>query len=143
MAVVDLSRPLGVDLIVVRGCRDRCVVETSTDLRAWRLVGSTDAERAAFPVASRWPARYVRVSSPFIDDITEISAWSGRPRLPDASLLVAPNRFPTASGGASSASPGRTKPSGFGWWAVVAAALIGSVVGATAMLLARKRRLPA
>jgi hypothetical protein len=140
-AVVDLGSAAPVDLIVVRGCLNSCRVETSTDLRLWRLVGSMDAERAAFPIASARRARYVRVSSPFVDNLTEISAWSGRPVVPSGSLLISPATFRTKNGGGSSLNTTkRARTTGFAWLALAAAALIGAVGGAAAMAIARRRR---
>jgi len=139
-AIVDLGAPMPIDLVVARGCRDACRVETSADLRTWRFVGSTDAERAAFAIASHRRARYVRVSGPFVDALTEISAWSGQPVVPAASLLVSPEAFRTKHGTSGSVSTRPTRARGFTWWAVIAAALIGAVGGAVAMLLVRKRR---
>jgi hypothetical protein len=139
-AIIDLGRAAPLDLIVVRGCDAPCRVDTSVDLRSWRSAVVAQSDRAAFSLAPR-PARYVRVSSASVDALTEVSAWSGMPRLPDASLLVSPATFRgrTASG---APAPGFAKPAGRSlWWVIIAAALIGAlIIGATVSSIARRRR---
>lgn len=139
-AVIDLGSAVGVDLIVLRGCEQSCRVETSTDGRTWRSAGVAQDTEAAISFSSSRRARYVRVVTPFVDSLTEVSVWDRRPRLPNASLLVTPGRFPTGNGGTR--APGASSPAksgGFGWLTVVAAALLGVVGGAAAVLIARRR----
>jgi hypothetical protein len=144
-AVVDLGRVAPIDLVVVRGCgfTSTCRVETSADARSWRLAGVVQSEdRAAFSLGKPQPVRYVRVTSGFVDDLTEVSAWAGRPALPGASLLVAPERFRLSQGrNPSASSPGES--SHFNRWALAAAALLGAVGGALAVLLLRRKGRPA
>lgn len=137
-AVIDLGSALRVDLIVLRGCEQSCRVETSSDARTWRSAGVAQETEAAFSLASPRRARYVRVVTPFVDSLTEVSVWSGRPRLPNASLLIAPAKFSTTPGIAR--APGASSPAkSRSWLVVVAALLLGAVGGATAVLIARRR----
>jgi hypothetical protein len=139
-AVIDLGAAVGADLIVLRGCQEVCRVDTSTDGRTWRSAGVAQDAEAAFSLASPRHARYVRVVTSFVDSLTEVSVWSGRPRVPNTSLLVAPGRFPTASGSSRApfaSSPARSR--GFAWLVVVASILLGAVAGAAALVIARRR----
>ena len=86
--------------------------------------------------------RYVRVSE--ADLVTEISAWSGRPNLADASLLAAPQRFPLAGPGRTPVAAAPSKEGReFNFWALIAAMLLGVVGGAAAMFVIRRRTRPA
>jgi hypothetical protein len=141
-AIVDLGRAVRVDLIVLRGCGDRCSVETSTNAASWRLAGVAAADPAAVTLASPRSARYVRVTgTSSVDRLTEISVWAGRPAVPDASLLVAPGSFPV-DGGSKGGSP-RAVTDGdddLGAWPLVATGLLGAAAGGLLVALARRRR---
>jgi hypothetical protein len=144
-AFIDLGRRVSASLVVVRGCGSTCRVEASVDGRTWRLIGLAQTDEAAFPLTRAVPARYVRVAgSPSVDGLTEISVWSGRPRVSDGSLLVAPQVFlpgptstPTdqAKGGATRSGDG-----GFNVWALVATGLFAGVAGAAVGLFVRRKR---
>jgi hypothetical protein len=143
---IDLGQRASTSLVVVRGCPQSCRVETSLDGRTWRLTGVAQAGEAAFPLTRSVPTRYVRVSgSPTIDGLTEVSVWSGSPRIPEGSLLVDPQRFPspspTASDEAAAGDASRpTKSRGFNVWVLVATALLAGVLGAGVGLLSRRKR---
>jgi hypothetical protein len=139
-ATVDLGATGPVDLIVVRGCFDSCRVETSSDAKSWRLAGVTSSELAAVSPTGAVRARYVRVSGR-VDRLWEVSVWRDLPRVPDASLLVAPPRFPTGGSGRGSttnaAGPGAGDDQGV--WPLVATGLLGAVAGGLAVAFARRR----
>jgi hypothetical protein len=140
-AYVDLGRSVPVSLVVVRGCRT-CRVERSTDAKGWALVGVAQGDQAAFPLSTRRSARYIRASGP-PDLLTEISVWSGRLSVPDASLLVSPQRFPISGPGQTPIATSPKKTRDFNFWALFAAMLLGVVGGAAAMLVIRRRNRPA
>jgi hypothetical protein len=135
-AIVDLGSVVRADLIVLRGCDNGCRVETSTDGRRWASAGVTQESDASFAINPR-PARFVRVLSSSIDQLTELSVWAGKPRLPNASFLISPAQFATTGGTRT-----RSETSGhrFLWFVVIAAVLLGGVAGAAAMLVARDRK---
>jgi hypothetical protein len=135
-AVVDLGRRASVDLIVVRGCSQSCTAETSTDGQRWRVAGVANGEQADFPMNSPRPARYVRVSQP--DALTEISVWSGKPSVPVGSLLVSPERFPTAQ--RSEAAAPSTRDTGISVWALVATGALGLAAGGLVVALVKRRK---
>lgn len=140
-ATVDLGRGERVDLIVVRGCADRCRVETSTNAAIWRLAGIASADPVAVTIATPRSARYIRVTSSSLHRLTEVSIWTGRPAVPDAALLVAPAPFPVGGGARRGAAPpGITKDDDLGPWPVVAAGLLGLAVGGLLVAFARWRR---
>jgi hypothetical protein len=108
-AVVDLGSPAPVTLVALRGCSQTCDVETSTDARTWRFVGSGSAPDdseggdVAVELASPVNARYVRVTdSGSVDRLTEVSVWDTSVAASNraGSLLVAPPA--TSSHGATS-----------------------------------------
>lgn len=77
-AVVDLSGPRAVSLVVARGLAGTFVVETSTDGIHYAQVGSGDSSTAAIAPPAGTSARYVRVRSPGgLDEslMSEISVW--------------------------------------------------------------------
>ena len=145
-AFIDLGRRVSASLVVVRGCDTTCRVETSLDGRTWRLGGVAQSNQAAFPFTRSVPARYVRVSgSPAVEGLTEISVWSGTPRVAEGSLLVSPQRFlPIPSVTPTSNEQAKSKPSstdgGFNIWVLVAAVLLAGVAGASLGLFVRRKR---
>ncbi|MGH2785302.1 MAG: hypothetical protein ACRDJ1_08570, partial [Actinomycetota bacterium] len=73
--IVDLGTRRPVSLVVVRGCANRCTIETSRDRRTWRTAGVAAAEDAALRVTPPVVARFVRVSAPVsIAGLREVSA---------------------------------------------------------------------
>jgi hypothetical protein len=144
-AFIDLGQRVAASLVVVRGCRTTCRVETSIDARTWRLTGLAQTEQAAFPLTRAVAARYVRVSgSPSVDGLTQISVWTGPPRVAEGSLLVVPQVFlpnptPTPTDQAVS-EPSRSGDDGFNVWALVATALFAGVAGAAVGLFVRRKR---
>ncbi len=142
VAMIDMGAAGPVDLMVVRGCRHGgCRVEVSSDAKRWRMAGLTAEEQAAISTAGERSARYVRVSGS-VDFLTEVSVWRGRPRVPNASLLVAPSRFPTGGSGRG-ASPAAAGPSKThddqGVWPLIATGLLGAVAGGLVVAFARRR----
>ncbi|MFY9587255.1 MAG: hypothetical protein WAT66_07365, partial [Actinomycetota bacterium] len=138
---VDLGAAVPVDLVVLRGCDRTCRVETSPDNRRWRLAGVATEDLAALTPAGGRRERYVRVSGA-VDTLNELSVWAGAPRVPDASLLVSPQRFPTTAPGEGN-SPGALrrldKDDDLSLWPFVATGLLGAVVGGLVMALTRRR----
>jgi hypothetical protein len=137
-AIVDLGSVVPADLIVLRGCDNGCRVETSTDGRKWIAIGATQETDAAFAVAPR-AARYVRVQTSFVGQLTELSVWARRPRLPNASFLINPAQLAT-TGRTPAPAARSTSSHRFLWFVVIAALLLGGVAGAAAMLVARDRK---
>ncbi|HJR19134.1 MAG TPA: hypothetical protein VJ922_05385, partial [Actinomycetota bacterium] len=146
-AVVDLGGRRPLSLIVVRGCRDRCTVDTSRDAKTWRTAGATSAEDAAIRVSPLVMARYVRVTSQTsIDLLREVSAWSGSGAVPAGPLFVEPGALQpaspptpgaTSSGGQAVAPiPERSSP----WRLVALGAACAVLGGLVATLLNRRKR---
>lgn len=73
--VVDRGAAAPLALIVVRGCRDRCLVSTSTDAKRWTPAGSIAGSEVALPIAKPVTARYVRVGGEDLDTLREVSLW--------------------------------------------------------------------
>ena len=139
-ATIDMGAPGSVELIVVRGCsRGGCRVEVSSDASRWRMAGLTAEDQAAISTPGQRNVRYVRVSGT-AELLTEVSVWRNRPRIPNASLLVAPSRFPTGGTGASPASARSTDgDDDRGVWPLIATGLAGAAAGGFAMALLRRR----
>ncbi|MGH2784896.1 MAG: hypothetical protein ACRDJ1_06525 [Actinomycetota bacterium] len=146
-AIVDLGARRPLSLIVVRGCGDRCTVDTSRDAKTWRTAGAASSEDAAFRLAPLVQARYVRVTSPTsIDRLREVSAWSGSGAVPAGPLFVEPGAIapgPTGSPGATS-PPQAVVPireRGSSGWRLVALGALCAVGGAlVATLFGRRKR---
>jgi hypothetical protein len=144
-AVIDLGRRGPVSLVVVRGCSDRCTVETSKDARAWRTAGVVASESAALRVSPVVSARYLRVSSPAsIARLTEVSSWSGSQRVAAGPLFVEPGAIETGTPGATSSPQGlRPEPDSRGsdLLRLIAVGLLCGAGGAFgAILLSRRKR---
>ena len=142
-AYIDLRQRVVPSLIVVRGCSSGCRVETSPDGRTWRLAGvAQESSLTAIRVSASRPTRYVRaVASPF-PRIAEISVWVGDAVVPDANLLVTPQRFTSPPPGNATRPPVASKPtkdSRFNFWALIAAMLLGAVASLGVLFVIRRR----
>jgi hypothetical protein len=145
-AVVDLGAQRSLSLIVIRGCRDRCTVETSRDAKSWRGAGIASTEDAALRVAPLVRARYVRITaSTTVDGLREVSAWTGGPGVAAGPLFVDPGAI-TKPGGTTppAASPtiiALDRGEGSSGWRLVALGALCAVGGAlVATLLGRRKR---
>jgi hypothetical protein len=146
-AAVDLERNVSATLVVVRGCEFTCSIESSTDGKTWRSVGVTREDLAAFPIRGK-TLRYVRATgSSAAERLTEISVWTGKPALPVGSILVAPERFPTARQ-TTAAGPGARGGSGragddrggISPWTLVATGILGLAAGALVVTVIKRRK---
>lgn len=75
---IDLGAPVGITLVVVRGCPGRCTVETSLDGSRWRVMAAGQAAGGDVAVAAPRPTRasHVRISSDgSIAGLREVSVW--------------------------------------------------------------------
>lgn len=146
--VIDLGARRSLSLVVVRGCADRCTLETSRNTRTWRAAGVAGAENVALKLAPPVSARYLRVSAPVsIAGLREISAWSGGPGASAGPLFVEPGAIPPGSPG-SVASPRAAAPADeedSGLPRLIAVGALSAVGGALAAILfgRRKRQGPA
>jgi hypothetical protein len=144
--VIDLGERRSLSLIVVRGCGDRCTVETSQDARTWRTAGVVATQEAALPISPPTSARYMRVSSPSsIAGLHEVSAWTGSGAVAAGPFFVEPAAIQTPSGSLQASSPRAAVPidqdEGSGPWRLIAVGLLGVVGGAlAATLLSRRKR---
>jgi hypothetical protein len=76
--VVDLGRVRPVSLVVVRGMAGSVLVETSTNGRSYRRVGTAQGSPVAVHPPGRTAARYVRVRAvDGLDEsmVAEVSVW--------------------------------------------------------------------
>ncbi|MEX2557822.1 MAG: hypothetical protein WEB06_19605 [Actinomycetota bacterium] len=148
--VVDLGTRRSLSLVVVRGCADRCTVETSRDRRTWRTVGVAAGEDATLRVAPPVSARYLRVSAAVsIAGLREISAWTGGGGVAAGPLFVDPAAVQPPRSPGSTSSPRAATPTDqgkdSGLLRLIAVGALSAVGGALAAILLsrRKRRKPA
>jgi hypothetical protein len=75
-AVIDLGAPVGVSLVVLRGCA--CTVESSLDGTRWSTMGEVDRSDAGVTPSRGTRARFVRVGGEgqSLSALREISVWS-------------------------------------------------------------------
>jgi hypothetical protein len=148
--IVDLGTRRSVSLVVVRGCANRCTIETSRDRRTWRTAGVAAAEDAALRMTPPVSARFVRVSAPVsIAGLREVSAWTGGGGVAAGPLFVEPGALEPPGSPGSTASPRAVVPIDRGndssTLRLVAVGVLCAVGGALATILVsrRKRRRPA
>ena len=74
--VIDMGGPVGVDLLVLRGCD--CSVEGSTDGRTWSEIAEVDTPDAEIEPRARTRIRYIRAGGLLesFSGLREISVWS-------------------------------------------------------------------
>jgi hypothetical protein len=144
--IVDLGTRRSVSLVVVRGCANRCTIETSRDRRTWRTAGVAAAEDAALRVTPPVAARFVRVSAPVsIAGLREVSAWTGGGGVAAGPLFVEPGALEPPGSPGSTSSPRAVVPIDQGndssTLRLVAVGILCAVGGAlVAILLSRRRR---
>jgi len=144
--IVDLGTRRSVSLVVVRGCANRCTIETSRDRRTWRTTGVAAAEDAALRVTPPVAARFVRVSAPVsIAGLREVSAWTGGVGVAAGPLFVEPGALEPPGSPGSTSSPRAVVPIDRGndssTLRLVAVGILCAVGGAlVAILLSRRRR---
>ena len=134
-AAIDLGRTVSPTLIVVRGCPQACVVDTSADDVTWQPAGTTSAPNSIVPALPNRPARYVRVSGAanLIGALTEVSVWPARAQSQSTGPSVAPS---VALAPAQAHPPGKSN----GLVTALATALAVLVVSILVATLRRSRR---
>lgn len=145
-AVIDLGSRRSLSLVVVRGCADRCTIETSRDRRTWRTAGVAAEQDTALRVAPPVSARYLRVSvQASVTGLREVSAWSGSGAVGAGPLFVEPGTVPSPGSPGSTSSPKAAAPIDRGndssLLRLVALGTLCAVLGAlVATLVARRKR---
>jgi hypothetical protein len=130
-ATVDLGPAQPVSLVLVRGCA--CTVEASADGRAWTPIGTLAAADSSLVPSRTVSARYVRLrTGASLDGLREVSVWTGEASARGGGGVA------TGVGGAVVASGAHPSSSRTGWL-VVAALLLGVVLGAGALVAVRAR----
>lgn len=131
-AVVDLGASRRIDLLVVRGCATRCVVETGTPGR-WVTAGIGAAESFALAPRAGTRARYVRVVGS-VASLREVSVWDRFPVIegPPRSLIRPP------APGEAEEPPGA--PSRAPIVVIVAALLLSLAAGGVGWFFGRRAR---
>ena len=133
--LVDLGRPLPVEVVVVRGCDGGCAVEVSDDGTAFRPAGAVSHRFGTVGLDGR-PVVAVRVSHAAGGGLREVSVWGGRPGT--AALRSADaedgrlRRVFSGDGGTDEEVPPAL--------AALAALLAAAAVGATGYVAGRGRR---
>ena len=133
-AVVDLGRPMPVELVVVRGCEGGCAVEVSADGTAYRPVDPA-SEGFGSIILDGQPVRSVRVGlGEGVSGLREVSVWG--PRTGEALRAVDDDRRSDLSSPYVGSEDGHGIPLIV---ALVAAFAIVTVLVGAGFLLGRRR----